>query len=236
MPAISPFHAPHFGRERLPAGVSLARHRHREGYVTVILSGGYHEAGLDGRRELGAGQVVVHGAYDAHLDHVGSRGADLINLPLPDGLSLPVAFTIDDPDTIVRLAETDPRQAADALRPGDVVAAASDWPDRLAAELVNVPDQRLGHWADRIGLAAETLSRGFRSAFGVTPMRFRAEVRARRAMAMIERAELSLATIAADCGYADQPHLNRAIVALTGRSPGQWRRSNSFKRDGGVSN
>jgi AraC-like DNA-binding protein len=109
------------------------------------------------------------------------------------------------------------------------VAAASDWPDRLAADLVKRPDQRLGLWADRAGLAAETLSRGFCSAYGVTPARFRAEARARRAIMMIERDQLGLATIAADCGYADQPHLNRAIVELTGWPPGLWRRSNSFK-------
>jgi AraC-like DNA-binding protein len=147
-----------------------------------------------------------------------------------------LAFTIDDPDAIARLAEIGLGAAANSLRPIGAVTAASDWPDRLAADLVSVPDQRLGRWADRAGLAAETISRGFRSAFGVAPARFRAEVRARRAMTMIEQADLSLATIAADCGYSDQPHLNRAIVALTGRSPGQWRRSNSFKSSGGVSN
>jgi AraC-like DNA-binding protein len=185
---------------------------------------------------LGAADVIIHGAYDAHLDQIGSRGAELINLPLPKGLSLPVAFTIENPDAIARLAEIGLSEAADSLRPIAAVRLASDWPDRLAADLVSFPDQRLGPWAERAGLAAETLSRGFRSAFGVAPARFRAEVRARHAMAMIEWTGLSLATIAADCGYSDQAHLNRAIVALTGRSPGQCRRSNSFKSDGEVSN
>ena len=229
MPTAAQFHAPHFGRERLASGASIARHRHRDGYVTVILSGGYYEAGLDGRRDVSAGSVIVHRAYDAHLDHVGPRGAELINLPLPGGVALPVAFTIDDPEAIARLAERDPREAAQSLKASGVVHSASDWPDRLAADLVSSPDQRLGCWADRVGLAAETVSRGFHGAYGVAPARFRAEVRARRAMDMIERAELGLASIAADCGYSDQPHLNRAIVELTGRTPGQWRRSNSFK-------
>jgi AraC-like DNA-binding protein len=232
----APFHAPHYGREKLDAETSIARHWHRDGYVTIILAGGYHEAGFDGRREMRAGSVIVHRAYDAHLDHVGSGGADLINLPLPDGLALPVAFTIDDPDAIARLAETDPRAAAESLQPSAVLSAAADWPDRLAADLVRLPDQFLGRWADGAGLAAETLSRGFRSAFGVPPARFRAELGARQAMTMIEQVNLSLATIAADCGFSDQSHLNRAIVELTGRSPGQWRRSNSFKSGSGVSN
>ena len=229
MPTPSQFHAPFFGRERLDAGTSIPRHRHRDGYVTVILSGGYHEAGFDGRRELDAGTVIVHRPYDAHLDHVGRGGADLINLPLPAGLVLPVAFRIDDPDAIARLAEIDPRAAAESLRPSEAVRGASDWPDRLAADLVEAPDQRLGSWADRVGLAAETVSRGFQSAYGVAPARFRAEVRARQAMMMIERGDFGLAAIAAECGYSDQPHLNRAIVALTGRPPGHWRRSIPFK-------
>jgi transcriptional regulator GlxA family with amidase domain len=80
-----------------------------------------------------------------------------------------------------------------------------------------------------MGLAAETLSRGFRAAFGVTPARFRGEVRTRRAMEMILQTDASLAEIAIDCGYSDQPHLTRAVVALTGKPPGQWRQSNSFK-------
>ena len=232
MPTISQFHAPFFGREKLDAGTSIPRHRHRDGYVTVVLSGGYHEAGFDGRRELGAATVIVHRPYDAHLDHVGPSGADLINLPLPAGLALPVAFKIDDPDAIARLAEADPRAAAESLQPSEALRGASDWPDQLAADLVEAPDQRLGCWADRVGLAAETISRGFRSAYGVAPARFRAEARARQAIMMIERGDFALAAIAADCGYSDQPHLNRAIVALTGRSPGQWRRSIPFKSGG----
>jgi AraC-like DNA-binding protein len=223
------FHLPIFGRERLNARTSISRHRHFDGYVTIILAGGYQEAGFDGRRHLVAGNVVVHRSYDAHLDHIGVAGAELINLPLPSNFSVPVAFRIDDPDTIARLAERDPLEAVLALRPNGEVPAETDWPDRLASDLMEAPAQRLEHWADTVGLAPETLSRGFRVAYGITPARFRVEVRARRAMEMIHETDAGLAAIAADCGYADQPHLNRAIVELTGRPPGIWRRSNSFK-------
>ncbi|MDC0716159.1 helix-turn-helix domain-containing protein [Nannocystis bainbridge] len=33
-----------------------------------------------------------------------------------------------------------------------------------------------------------------------------------------------LATIAATAGFADQAHMTRDIRALTGRTPGEWRR------------
>ena len=233
MAAGAHFHSAAYRRERLDAGSSLPRHRHRDGYITVVLGGGYHEAGLDGRWDLEPGSVVVHRPYDAHVDHIGASGAELINLPLPVDLCLPVAFTIADPDAIAHLAETDLQAAAAALAPQATVAAASDWPDRLAADLARQTGLRLGDWADAAGLAAETLSRGFRLAFGLTPARFRAEIRARQAIIMVEHSDLGLAAIAADCGYADQPHLNRALVELTGLPPGTWRRSNPFKRRGG---
>lgn len=225
----SNFHQPHFGRERLNPDTSIARHRHGDGYISVVLSGSYQEAGFDGRRNLVAGDVMVHHHYDAHLDHIGSEGTELVNLPLPPCLSLPTAFRIDNPDDLARLAEVDPIEAALQLRPSGSVPAQSDWPDQLARDLVNAHDLQLGRWAETIGLAAETLSRGFRAAYGITPARFRGEARARRAMEMLDRCGSSLAAVAIDCGYADQSHLNRAIVELTGQPPGAWRRSNPFK-------
>lgn len=229
MAADSNFHLPRFGRERLSPGKSIARHRHEEGYVTVVLSGGYQEAGLDGRRNLVAGDVVVHRPFDAHRNDIGTMGTELLNLPLPPGLSLPAAFRTDGPDALARLAERNPLDAASQLLPGEEIPSQSDWPDELALALTASQEQKLGDWAAAAGLAAESLSRGFRAAYGITPARFRADLRARRAMELIGRGGSSLAAIALDCGYADQAHLNRAIVGLTGLPPGAWRKSNSFK-------
>ena len=224
------FHSPHFGRERLDSHKRIARHHHWGGYITVVLGGGYQEAGFDGRLNLVPGDVVVHRRLDAHLDHIGPGGAELVNLPLPPGLSLPATFTIDDPDELARMAEFDPVEAAHRLRPNGEVTTQGDWPDALALVLTAANEQRLGQWADGMGLAAETLSRGFRAAYGITPARFRAEVRAQRAMEMILQGSTSLASIAVDCGYSDQPHLSRAIAGVTGESPGRLRKSNSFKK------
>jgi len=230
------FRLPWFGRERIDARRSIPRHRHRHGYIAVVIAGGYREAGLDGRRNLTAGHVVVHRAFDAHLDHVGTAGTEILNLPLPASFSLPTAFVIDDPDAVVREAAFDPVRAATLLQPAGEVHAASDWADRLAAALIQDPDLRLAEWASQVGLAPETLSRGFRAAYGVTPARFRIEARARRAMTMIERGNAGLAAVAADTGFADQSHLTRAIVELTGQTPGVWRRQSiSFKRLSAVS-
>jgi len=76
-----------------------------------------------------------------------------------------------------------------------------------------------------MGLAAESVSRGFRRAYGVTPRRYRLEARARRALGMIGDCRMSLAAIAQECGFADQPHLTRTLSSITGRTPGQWVKS-----------
>ena len=222
--AMLEFRLPHLGRERLAPRVNVPRHRHRQGYIAVVLSGGYEEAGLAGRFDLGAGCVAVHRTFDAHLDKVQHIGAELLNLPLPCGTNLPNFFRIEDPDSIARLAERDVRSAVLALRPRSLVAAGNDWQDELAADIIETPELQLRPWANANGLAAETLSRGFRKAFGVTPVRFRIEMQARRALQLIEGTDAPLAGIAAECGFSDQPHLNRIIVQLTGRSPGSWRR------------
>lgn len=99
------FRASHYGREKLEPGLSIARHRHRQGYVAVVISGGYQEAGLGGRFDLKAGDVVVHRAFDAHLDQVERAGADVINLPLPPAL-LPPVFRILLDDSRRRIART----------------------------------------------------------------------------------------------------------------------------------
>ena len=233
MKAVPELRTHHPGREKLGPGVSIPRHRHRGGYVAVVLSGGYQEAGLAGRFDLTAGDVVVHREFDAHLDHVHPRGAEILNLPLPVRATLPTAFKISDPDAIARLAERDPFDAAMTLVPVSGVVPANDWPDDLAGDLNRHFQPRLRSWAHANDLAPETLSRRFRMAYGIAPAAFRAEARAHRAFALIRESVEPLASIAADCGYADQPHLTRAIVRLTGHPPGFWRRTSiPFKTSG----
>jgi AraC-like DNA-binding protein len=228
--AAPDYHSPFFGRERLEPRLRIPRHRHESGYVTVILSGRYQEAGFAGRFDLTAGDVAVHPAFDAHLDQISISGAEVLNLPLLLGADLPSVFSISDPDLIVRLAEGDAYEAAFALSPVRSVSAVDDWPDRLAATANEARTHPLGYWADLNGLAPETLSRGFRKAYGVTPARYRTEKKVQAALRLIVETSLPLADVAIDCGFADQPHLTRAIVRFTGRSPGYWRRgSNPFK-------
>lgn len=208
----------------------LPRHRHAEGYAAVVLAGGYEEAGDRGRRRVVAGDVVVHQAWDAHLNRTPGRGAQVLNLPL--AWSGPAAFgRVEDPDALVRAAERDPGEAARRLlaefRPAP--AAPGDWPDRLAAALIEIDPASLRDWAAAFRLSPEHLSRGFGKVFGVTPQRFRWEARARAVLGDLTRSPLSLAELALAHGFADQAHMTRAVRALSGRPPGAWRASIGFK-------
>lgn len=199
----------------------MTRHRHTEGYAALVLSGGYLEAGDRGRIRVQAGQALIHGAYEAHQDHFSSVGAVVLNVPLVDTLDGATSGAVEDPDSIVRLAERDMARATaqfkDTFRP--LNAQLQDWPDRLAAALACEPEFAIADWADAMGLAPQSVSRGFRLAYGVSPKRYRVEQRTLRAIRRLRNWRGTLAALAAETGFADQAHLTRAVVALTGSAP-----------------
>jgi AraC-like DNA-binding protein len=150
-----------------------------------------------------------------------------VNVELAEGFLPGGLFRIADPDIIVRLAERDGPAALSALQDQarTAVAPLDDWPDLLARRLREDDIFSIGRWACEFGLAAESVSRGFRRAYGLSPRRYRLEARGRRALAMIRSGRAGLAAIAQDCGFADQPHLTRTISEISGLPPGQWLRA-----------
>lgn len=214
--------------QRLSPG-DLPRHRHRTSYVAIVLAGRYAEFGDTGRWRVGPGTVVAHGPFEAHGDVVGPGGARVVNIPWDDSAVLPPLFDVADPDALLRAVRSGERDLSALLRPAATyVPDNRDWPDLLAGALrlgpVNLTD-----WAIGQGLAPATVSRGFRRAFGTTAARYRIEAQTREALRRLRQGADALAAIAADCGFADQAHLTRAVTGLTGQSPGWWRRVKSVQ-------
>lgn len=212
------------GLHRYEAGAPMPRHSHAEPYMAIVVEGGYLEAGDSGRFEARPGAVLMHAAYDAHRDAFMARGATVLNLPL--GRDAQAAFGhIADVDAIVRLAERDPWEASEQGLDGIKLCPAplSDWPDLLAAALRDDPDLSISSWASDVGLAAASVSRGFARAYAVSPKRFRLEARVRHTARRLRYWQGSLAALAAELGFADQAHMTRALVALTGQTPAQLR-------------
>jgi AraC-like DNA-binding protein len=229
LPVASPsIRAVESGRLAHPPGERLARHRHDVGFAAVVLAGGYVEAGDTGRHRVAAGDVILHRAFESHLDEIDRRGAQVLVLPLPSGLGATTRGRVADPDLMTRLAIIDALAAAEALAEGFEPIAArpneEDWPDLLAQRLLADPDLSIGLWAQAEGLHPGSVSRGFQQQFGVTAAAFRATVRAHRALAALDDAAVSLAQVAGDSGFADQAHMTRAILRLTGSTPHRLRR------------
>lgn len=196
-----------------------------------MLSGGYEEAGDRGCVRVRAGDAVIHGAYEAHLNRYDTDGAEVLNLALPCWFEPHAAvMRLADPDSVVRSAERSPQEAAmmalSLMQPVQSKASdkSAEWRFELAAALQMDPNLRLAEWAQNHCLAEETLSRGFQKAFGVSPSAYRAQQRARRAWRMVVAGRASLCEIAAHTGFSDQSHMTREIRAMTGRAPGEWRR------------
>lgn len=215
----------------------IPRHYHACAYATLVLDGAYEEAGDAGRWRVEAGDVLLHAPFSAHRDWVAKQRTWVLDLPLPmDGREWQSSGRVADGDLIVRAARRDAVEGAalllEALQPGNEGKA--DTPDSLAAALASEGAPGIQEWATRHGCARETVWRHFHSIYGVAPVHYRSEARARRAWRRIVATDAALADVAAETGYADQAHMSRAVKTLTGRSPGQWRQwraagSHSFK-------
>jgi transcriptional regulator GlxA family with amidase domain len=83
-------------------------------------------------------------------------------------------------------------------------------------------------------LQAETVSRKFGQAYGVTPARYRLGVRIKGAVASLTAGEAGLAEVAAENGFADQSHMTRVLKAATGATPAQLRNVKSVQDAGAA--
>jgi AraC-like DNA-binding protein len=215
--------------EKVAPRAVVPRHQHAAGYVTLVLAGAYEQAGYGGRWRVQAGDVLVQPTLDCHADTMLSRGLWLLRLPWRHEPGFGGAWRGLDADEIRHAGERDPA-AASALVAGLVRDRAPLPPvvdhevDLLAARLREEPGLlRIGEWAADAARSREAASRAFRARYGVSPARLRAELRARAAWLRVVGTREPLSAIALELGFADQPHMSRAVRWLTGASPGQWR-------------
>jgi AraC-like DNA-binding protein len=211
--------------QKLSSGQRFSRHRHGFAYAAVVLSGAYREAGGSGRHRVKSGEVMFHEAFEAHLNCVEPTGAVILNIPLKACHAGRAHFSVANIDAIAQIAEKDCADLEHELLHSlvELPAPAWDWPDLLAADLRRNAVPSLTAWSADHGLTPHSLSRGFRSAFGVTPKRFGLECKAHVALRRIAADTAQLSSIAADAGFSDQAHMTRAISELTGSPPSYWR-------------
>lgn len=114
---------------------------------------------------------------------------------------------------------------------GAWIARAAE-PDRLVAGAVallgarceEMQDPSVARLAAALGVGERRLRRSCENALGYGPKMFQRIARLRRFVAAAATPDRrSLATLALDAGYADQPHLTRECRALTGVTPAALR-------------
>jgi AraC-like DNA-binding protein len=213
------------GVETLQGGGNRPRHRHLEGYATIVLAGSMTEASFSGRARAQPGDVLLHGRFDCHMDIDNGRGAiQILRLPwLNDAME--GHFRIQDPDALVRIAEQDPLEAMRhlALNLQPLGSSLGHWTDQLADTLAQSPAVSLQEWAERRSIRPDVVSHAFHRDFGVSPKLYRLETRTRQAWCKIIHSKESLTRIAVDSGFADLAHMSNSIKAFTGFSPTRWR-------------
>jgi AraC-like DNA-binding protein len=217
------------GFERIAPGFCRPRHCHFSSYVTILLEGTFEQASYAGRMRLESGDVLIQPTLDRHESRTRPRcGLHLLRLAWHSDWTLGGVYKVPAVDRVIRTAERNPRAASELLM--DLLDGAKcepakphDWPDLLAAQL-RKGETQIATWAEEQGLARETVSRGFAKTYGVPPRAFATELKAREAWIRTITRSDSLAIIAAELGYADQPHMTRAVRALTGAPPDAWRK------------
>jgi AraC-like DNA-binding protein len=101
---------------------------------------------------------------------------------------------------------------AAAAPPDPLIGAATAW-------LARHPTGRIDALARRLDIGERRLHRRFTAAVGYGPKTFQRVLRLQRLLRLARHRPGPLAALAADAGYADQPHMSRELQTLTGRSP-----------------
>jgi AraC-like DNA-binding protein len=125
-----------------------------------------------------------------------------------------------------RLEESDGDEKAFALIEGVIGARAREaGPDSLvlaATRRLGFPGSRVNELADSLGISDRQLRRRFHQAVGYGPKTLDRVLRFRRLVAQagaVAAGESDLARVAADLGYADQAHMTRDCLRLSGLTP-----------------
>jgi AraC-like DNA-binding protein len=118
------------------------------------------------------------------------------------------------------------REAEYLLLEGIVASAAADSsPDPLvmaATRRLGFPGSRVDELATALGISERQLRRRFHQSVGYGPKTLDRVLRFRRLVSQaqaVSDGEVDLARLAADLGYADQAHMARDCVRLTGMPP-----------------
>lgn len=219
-----------------PAGYLQSLHRHTGARLVLSLGGDYRERAFSASETCVRGDFVVRPSLFAHDGVTGRGGARYVRLGLSEKAARAffsrhgwqarcghinldestLRSLMEDPnggDALLARAPTRPMRDGECSPMTEVARALSgDGRDPIAA------------LAERSGAAPWSLTRAFRRAYGMTPSAFRLQARLQRAMRLAAETDWSFVSIAAEAGFVDQSHFNRALKRATRLTPSALRR------------
>lgn len=123
-------------------------------------------------------------------------------------------------------AEMELERGADAPPPGNVRGPRPEVVEAWAILTASRGRIRIGELAERVFLSRRRLSTLFVAELGITPKEAARTMRFTHAVSRVGHGvrggALDLAALAAECGFADQSHLDREFRAFAGTSPTGW--------------
>ena len=224
-----------YGSFRSGTGVAIHHRVLPVAGATLIIDLDGHAAVLTGPRTRAAVAAERWGrGITAGLTPAGVRA--VFGMPMGELAEATVPF--DEPELVERLAAAG----------GDRLAILDGWVRRKIRDARQEVDPRIVMaWtrlqrpdtepgvdvvAARLGVRRRLLEQGFRRDVGIAPGAVARIARLQRAIGMLA-GQVALGRVAAECGYADQPHLTRDVRSTCGCTPVELRRhlhlAQSFK-------
>lgn len=178
------------------------------------------------RMRTAAGGGVVLAAFHEHAAHALVRAPmeELFGATLPLDALLPRAAVRETAERIADARDHAARVARfEEFLCARVAAARADPLVAVAVRAIRASPAtvRVAALARALGLSTDRLEKRFRRVVGAPPKQLASILRLRRAVDGY-RAGASLARVAADAGYFDQSHFNRAFRAVAGEAPGRF--------------
>jgi AraC-like DNA-binding protein len=194
----------------------------RHGCFVAPLHDTWAQTSFSGRQEgieVNLAPLALHALLRVPLHEIANRTVDLVDLLGRDADEL-VERLAGLPGWEERFALLDATLGArllEARTPSPSIA----WALRRLRTTGGAVSVR--ELAEELGCSRRHLVAGFREQVGLPPKRVARILRFERVLSRLaDEGGDRLGEIAADCGYYDQPHLNRDFRQFAGASPGEW--------------
>jgi len=234
-------------RSVYPPGLYMAPHRDKLSRISVVLEGELWEHTHDDAVKATGNYVVIKPNHVVHENTFGNKPCHLLSVSFNDDALLTSRLQswewishpamnvlavrlwtqvqrVKDEQTLMHYFEEFFTMLASLREP--LASTTVDWPaavkQLLEADLTE--PRAIQDLSQQFSLHRVSLTRGFKKQYALSPVQFRKYTRVMMALQQLALTRKSLAAIAYDAGFADQPHLSREVKSLTGCTPAAFRK------------